>query len=580
MNRRKYFQSRIAAKISRKMLSIYIGIYFLLLIALLLIITPILYRREISSASENLTILKTQYETLLEQIDSSITNLYLADQLNILLDDPAPDTTTVQIEQLLSEYSAKNPNVLATCIENAGGEFFSSYYFSDIDKYHLLHANEHYVRLLDSSAGSYYFPVNSSDFSSENSDYNTIICSQKVLIGKERYLITTIYNATSAIKSGDAINASAFQGYAITNRYDEIIYQSETYRAADTALIEGNTSGSVHTANGMYFYDTSVSSGWIFTGYVPYTQLLSTLFLIMGLITGLYLISPVLYILFLIPVTTNYLEPLSQLSETMSTFTAGQTIRSSIHTRDEIEDVSNSFNQMVEKINQQVTDIQRQERENAVVNYKLLSTQVDPHFVYNTMHVINIAARRGDTDAVIEINSALTRILRERLNSKLDIYDTLQNELNTLQQYEVIMDYRHQNKIYIHYDVETELLQQQIPKNLLQPLIENSFYHGFFTEDSAHGDKTPEGNIDVIIYSLQDEMVIEVSDNGNGMTDERVKQIQNSDSDIYNDQNPHIGIDNIRQRLLYIYGEHHQFEIHSTLGIGTTIVISLPLHQK
>ena len=196
---------------------------------------------------------------------------------------------------------------------------------------------------------------------------------------------------------------------------------------------------------------------------------------------------------------------------------------------------------------------------------------MDPHFIYNTMNIINILARKGDTEAITEINSALICILRERLNSKLSITDTIANELETLRQYELIMDYRYENRVHTFHEVDSSLSDRKIPKNILQPLVENAFYHGF-----GSGRFLKEGHIDITIYSVEEDIVIEVSDDGAGMSRERLEMLMNRSYRIYDDQKPHIGLDNIRQRLDYIYRGMAQFDIQSTEGYGTTISITVP----
>jgi len=575
MDKRSKFNSKIAQRISKKMFVIYFIIYLVILLALLLILTPILYKNKVKSAIENLAIVKDEYQMLQEQIAGSITNLYLSDILNNLLESYSenPDKTiAAQISQELSEYTTKNADLLIICIETENGNFFSSYYYPSFDKQGFLYENSHYMRLLSSSTGSYFSPVNMEDFFTGNTYHKAISYTQKVTVGMQAYIVDVFYNANTVINRCDSINASEFAGYTITDRYSDTIYTTHDFLVPISSETYISLSGYKNTKNGIYFYNTIPSSGWVITAYVPYFQMLSTLIVIMGIITGLYLFSPILYILFLIPTTRKQLAPLRELSDTMTSFTVGQYVQSIISSNDEIENLSNSFNEMVLKINQQVLEIKKQEHENSVVNYKLLSTQIDPHFIYNTMNIINIMARQGNTAAVIEINSALIKILRERLNSKLVIYDTIKNELETLHQYELIMDYRYHNKVTTHYFVDSPLLQQKIPKNLLQPLIENSYYHGFSREDTMI-----DGNVDVMIYSIEEELIIEVSDNGCGISQERLEKLCNSDYSIYRDKKPHIGIDNIRQRLSYIYGSHHQFEIHSTEGLGTTIIITIPL---
>ena len=157
----------------------------------------------------------------------------------------------------------------------------------------------------------------------------------------------------------------------------------------------------------------------------------------------------------------------------------------------------------------------------------------------------------------------------------LTITDTVENERDTLYQYSRIMDYRYDNKIRLSVDVDNDLLPCQIPKNILQPLAENSFYHGF--PSLAEGQ---EGHIDIMIYTIDGEMIIEISDDGAGIPPERLEMLRNQSYEIYRDKKPHIGLDNIRQRLAFIYPGQYQFDIQSTEGYGTTISISIPLIRQ
>ena len=133
------------------------------------------------------------------------------------------------------------------------------------------------------------------------------------------------------------------------------------------------------------------------------------------------------------------------------------------------------------------------------------------------------------------------------------------------------MSYRYENQVSIHVDADDTLFEKKIPKNILQPLAENSFYHGF--ANLKEGEK---GLIDILIYPQDDNMVIELSDNGAGIDKERLKMIRERSYRIYDDHKPHIGLDNIRQRLYYVYGDHYQFDIISSPGCGTTISITIP----
>jgi len=472
-----------------------------------------------------------------------------------------------------------HPSFLAAAIEDPAHHFFSSNYFRNIITKEFMWDNLHYMNLFEYQSGSYYSYFTPEVFRTTNnlSSYYALSYSKKMYFGHIDYVVTTYYNLNTSISHIEKLIDEYFTDYALIDRYGDILYAtSADWQQPEFGLSElfpySNSSDNKLTSSGVYYYQKNAATGWILVAYSPYAKLLSNTFTIFYIITLLYFISPLLYGLFLIPTTSGFLSPLAFLYNSMKNYTAGDTVSLDIHTGDEIEKLSDIYGQMTRKIKHQVDDIKKQEHINAVTNYKLLATQIDPHFIYNTMNIINIMAAQENTDAIIKINSALIKILRERLNSKLTISDTIENELEVLYQFGLIMNYRYENKVYTRVDVDEILLQQEIPKNILQPLVENSFYHGF-----ANCQNEDIGYIDIIIYSTDTELVIEVSDNGTGIDSERLQLLRESSYQIYQDKKPHIGIDNIRQRLEYVYRENYEFNISSSFGYGTTISITLPL---
>jgi len=530
---------------------------------------------------QQLSIFTREYKSLQDQLSESLNSLSSSffELAEVYTKNPTP-SGKARIVQELSTYTASHQHYASTGLHMPNGEYISSFYYTNLDLEQLLNENPHYQNLLSTRTSSYFSPIYKDWLIAKVTEDNTttddlIYYSKTHLQGTHSYTLTLFYNASDILKKNDLLNSTFFDNYAILDKYNDIIYATDSSlpeELLESQEIFPKSSGYFSFRQGLCYYERIPSTGWVIVSYISHFHMLEDLFWIMGIVTALYLLSPILYSAFLIPLTGRQLLPLTTLSDTMSSFQAGQEISCEIHTLDEIEDLSSTFNKMVKEINRQIDNIRAQEHENSVVNYKLLATQIDPHFIYNTMNIINIMARRGKTAEIVELNTALTRILRERLNSKLSIYDTIRNEYETMLQYGTIMDYRYEHQIIIHYDIDDALMDKKIPKNILQPLVENSFYHGF-----GHMETSVSGNIDIMIYSIDDEIIIEVSDNGQGMSQERLEQIRNQSYSIYADKKPHIGINNIQQRLQFIYGDDQNLEIHSTPGIGTTIIITIPM---
>lgn len=580
------FHSVVAEKITKRMLKIYLGIYLLILLLVFLMVTPHLYRSADADAANTLSMMSDELSNAQTALSSYTDTLYSSQSLNSHLKDykkePSPAVKSL-VEQDLSAYVSGNAQLLGATLEDMEHTFFSSTFYRNILTPEFTNSNVHYTNLFDYQNGSYFNYHAPEDFhtaedkSALSSSYHTFAFSKKIYFNQTPYVISSYYNVNSSFAHCQNLSENTFSEFAVIDRYREVIYTSDSSPDDETADLTQlfdytKTTDQKSTLSGIYYYELNPSTGWIFISFAPYNLILANLFLIISLITLLYIISPILYGLFLMPTTTRLLSPLARLHSSMKNYQAGDKVHLEINTGDEIEALAGIYNDMTVKIEAQITDIKTQEHINSVVNYKLLATQIDPHFIYNTMNIINIMARQGNTAAIVEINSALIKILRERLNSKLTISDTIENELETLNQYELIMEYRYENQIRTRTDVDETLLQNTIPKNILQPLVENAFYHGF-----GQTLLKQEGFIDVLIYSVDNELVIEVSDNGAGMSEERLNLLVNRSYHIYDDKKPHIGLDNIRQRLEYVYQDNYQFDIQSTLNFGTTISITIPL---
>ena len=138
------------------------------------------------------------------------------------------------------------------------------------------------------------------------------------------------------------------------------------------------------------------------------------------------------------------------------------------------------------------------------------------------------------------------------------------------------MNYRYHNRVSFTYDIDPAVSLYLIPKNILQPLAENSYYHGLIQEDG-----TIRGNIDLAIYEMDRQIIIELSDNGIGISPERLaalhKTLLSPPALVSDEATAHIGIENIYRRVQYLYHNHFSMDIQSTPGHGTTVSLSLPL---
>jgi two-component system sensor histidine kinase YesM len=216
---------------------------------------------------------------------------------------------------------------------------------------------------------------------------------------------------------------------------------------------------------------------------------------------------------------------------------------------DEIGLLSLSIDSMYQTIQHQIQMIKKEERENFNMEIRLLSEQINPHFLYNTLECINMEIYNRHNDTASSMISNLGGYLRISLsygNNQL----LLQMELEQVKAYISIMNYRFHHSIKLTFNIDQELLQMLILKSILQPLVENSLKHGFSIDSSNYFPISP--MIDISIWREPEYLMLVVTDNGAGIDIERATKIMKNEGD-YATLNPHIGLNNIYHRLNSIY---------------------------
>ena len=244
---------------------------------------------------------------------------------------------------------------------------------------------------------------------------------------------------------------------------------------------------------------------------------------------------------------------------------------------DEIGRLSHTFQIMLEKIRQDMKDNER-------MQYTLLVSAIDPHYIYNTLNTVTALAELGRTQEVAAVNNALIGTLKDRLRMKnYKIFDTVQVEKEALEQYMLLQSYLSYVLIDYHFEAKEEVLGQMIPKNILQPLVENSIKHGIWGK-KVGSDGKKRGRIQVEASLEEEKIRLRVEDDGIGM-DEKTLQL-------YFERRPkggekkwqeagveHIGIRNVLMRLTYLYGDTYQARAFSLPEGGLCIELLLPRTQ-
>lgn len=269
-------------------------------------------------------------------------------------------------------------------------------------------------------------------------------------------------------------------------------------------------------------------------------------------------------------------RPIHELDRFIDNSIGHPDIRLNLKRSDEIGKVASSLDHMLDENQRMIEEIKDSkirlyETELAQQKMEILAyrNQINPHFLYNTLSCMRDMALIKDEDSIAEMAMALSDIFRYAVKGSNIV--TVGDEVSYIEKYARIIEYRFMGKIMIETNVEEEVLDKPIIRFFLQPLVENSVFHGL-------EGKMDDGFVEVNIESVDDRLELTVIDNGCGMDEEALEMIRNK---IKNpSESKGIGISNIVQRLRLFYGDDYSMDLDSSMDKGTVIHISVPDHIR
>ncbi|MFC4808595.1 cache domain-containing sensor histidine kinase [Paenibacillus sp. GCM10023250] len=239
---------------------------------------------------------------------------------------------------------------------------------------------------------------------------------------------------------------------------------------------------------------------------------------------------------------------------------------------DEIGELVDSFNHMVKRIRLLVEEQYQNGKEIKNLELKALQAQINPHFLYNTLELINWKAIDNGVPDIAVISQSLARFYKLSLNKGKDIV-SIEDEINHIRAYVQIQNLRFDNKIKLDLQVDPELYGCEILKLILQPLVENSIIHGILEARDSEG-----GTIAIAGRLELDEIVLTVKDDGVGMPSEQAAGLlANANA---TDEVQGYGIRNIDHRIKLCYGPEYGLAYRSSPGNGTLVEIRIPIRFR
>lgn len=236
---------------------------------------------------------------------------------------------------------------------------------------------------------------------------------------------------------------------------------------------------------------------------------------------------------------------------------------------DEINYISQNFNDMCKSLSEHIEKSYLAELNQKSAEMEALQNQINPHFLYNTLESIRMKAICNGDKEVGKMIYTLAFLFRKQVKEKNFI--TIKSELEYCEKYLEIFKFRYDEKFEYNVDCEEELLDNEIIKFTLQPLIENYFVHGISLENY-------DNKLSIVIKSEKKDVIISIKDNGNGISEERVKDLNNMlEKRIKLDES--IGLLNVHERIAIRYGKDYGVKLINNEDKGIMVVVKLPCKE-
>ena len=332
-------------------------------------------------------------------------------------------------------------------------------------------------------------------------------------------------------------------------------------------------------ADGMYYiYSYIEGTDWIAVHKIPRFNLENSYQEIRNNTILIICISVVLLLFLYYFYSRKTSMPILQLKTAMEKIQKGELdTRVTVESNDEIGFLAKGLNKMTENLQGHIKKVYIAEIRQREAQIEILKTQIQPHYLYNTLDVIRMTAVMNDDFQTAGLLDGLSGQLKYLIGGAREIV-TLRDEIENVENYFKIVRVRYENRFDLEINVDEELLSLKVPQLILQPVVENAVKYGLRPREAS-------GIIAVNVQVEEDKLLISVMDNGLGMTPQKLKEVQELLKNKETVNHPRskkasIGLKNAHDRVKLILGEEYGMEIISYEGIGTIVKYILPVMRE
>ncbi|MFX3633888.1 MAG: sensor histidine kinase [Candidatus Pristimantibacillus sp.] len=353
---------------------------------------------------------------------------------------------------------------------------------------------------------------------------------------------------------------------------------------ADTVLSSSEEIGVVkwkdETFSGIVIYDTLSANymDWVIVKELPYSYLYESADTILTINTLIIVLSMIVVVIASLYVSYHFTKPIRRLISHINQVQSGNfNIVVPVQGKDEIGILARRFNTMIGTINDLVNREYRLEIANKTNQLKAMQAQINPHFLYNAFQSIGTLALHSQAPKVYSLITAIAKMMRYNMNTNEAIVP-FTAELNHAKAYLELQKQRFNEHLTVNYQIDPASLPIQVPKMLLQPLVENYFKHGYETAGGRHGEISITSEVE-----SEQWLIVRIKDNGGGMEPAKLYELRQMlfrSTGALLDEQKNIGISNVWMRLKLYYNDKAVMGIDSESGGGFAVTLRIPLDNK
>ncbi len=370
-----------------------------------------------------------------------------------------------------------------------------------------------------------------------------------------------------SISQGAELYLMDVHGYVITSNLDDRIgtfVRRSDYIPFESRYANGKRNIKEGQKESVLFHVRIPNMDWQLVSLMPLSAVTQDAQAILKFMIVLLLFVGILSVIFSLHLSSDITYRLEDLSRNMDKIKEDNwDLDIVIDYDDEIADLQRNFLYMTESMQRLINEKYQAEIDLRKAELRALQAQINPHFLYNILDMINWMAMRQGADDINYVVAKLAKFFRLSLSSGKEMIP-IGEELEHIRLYVDIQNVRFEDRIRLNMEIDETVLDYYTVNLILQPLLENAIMHGINERDDK------EGLIRIVAYEDIESIVFKISDNGVGMSEEELKHLETGETSGY-------GVRNVNERLQLRFGPEYGLQYESKKGLGTTVTVRIPI---